>query len=119
MSKFTITNPCLPIGSYPAEFVGVEATDHPEYGSGMKFVFAVTEGTHKGRECCRVTKTEATPKNACGRLLAGLAGVKPSNGLDVDTDDYIGKAYNVLITESKGGDSTRIEAITPVEEPAL
>lgn len=119
MSKFTITNPCLPIGAYVAEFVGVEATDHPEYGGGMKFIFAVTEGSQKGRECYRTTKTEPTPRNSCGRLLAGLAGAKPSNGLDVDTDNYIGKVYNVLITESKGGDSTRIESLTPADGSAL
>ena len=116
--RFTVSKNCLPIGAYLAEFDGVEGTDHPEYGDGIKFTFTVTDGPQKGRECFRTTKREPTIKNSCGRILAALAGVKPSDGLDVDTDDYIGHVYNVIVTESQSGDSTRIESLTPADGSA-
>ncbi len=113
MSVLTITNNCLPVGAYRVQFVGMELTNHAEYGEGSRWTFIVTEGPFKGREVYRTTKCEPTPKNSCGRLLASLAGKKPSDGLEIDPEDFVGQTYNAIITESQGGDSTRVDAITP------
>lgn len=94
MPRLTITNNSLPIGAYKCEFVGVEVTTHEAYGDGLKWTFLVTEGQHQGRECYRTTKCEPTPKNSCGRFLAALAGTKPADGMDVDTDEFVGRIYN-------------------------
>ena len=113
MPAFKIVNNCLPIGAYLAEFVGVEVSNHPEYGDGLKWTFAVSEGPQQGREAYRTTKTQPTPKNSCGKFLAALKGERASIDLEVDPDDFAGQTYNILVTESQNGESTRIESFTP------
>ena len=113
MPPLKITNNCLAIGAYKAEFVGVEVSNHPEYGDGLKWAFAVTEGPHQGREAFRTTKCEPSPKNSCGRFLAALKGERPSVDLEVDPDDFGGRTFNILVAESPNGESTRVESFTP------
>ncbi len=45
-------------------------------------------------------------------------GMDCAGGLDIDTDDFIGHCYNVIVGASQGGDSTRIETFVPVESNA-
>ena len=56
---------------------------------------------------------EPTLRNSCGKFLAALAGQKPADGLDVDTDDYLGHQYKVMVTEAQSGDSTRVDSFMP------
>ena len=116
MPKFTIANNSLPVGAYRAEFVGIETTTHVEYGDGMQWKFVVADGPHKGRETYRTTKCEPTPKNSCGRFLAALAGVKPSDGMNFDTDEFTGKLYDIMVTESQSGESTRVDSFSPADD---
>ena len=37
-----------PPGFYKTKFVTIEPSEHEEYGSGLKFVFEVTDGEHAG-----------------------------------------------------------------------
>ncbi len=113
MTELTIENSCVPVGDYLAKFVGVKVTNHVEYCDGLRWTFSITEGEHKGRECYRTTKTQPTSKNSCGRFLASLSGAKPSDGLTLDPDDYVGQVYNVTVTEGQSGDSTRIDSFSP------
>ena len=116
MPKFTIANNSLPIGQYRAEFLGIEATAHVEFGDGLQWKFLVSEGPQKGRTAYRTTKNEPTPKNSCGRFLAALKGEKPADGSEVDPDEFVGKLFDVMVTESQSGESTRIDSFSPAND---
>ena len=113
MPRLVVKNSGVPIGSYVCEFVGTEPVEHDEYGDGLKWIFKIVEGTLAGKECFRTTKPEPTPKNSCGKFLAALDGKTPADGLDIDTDDFIGRRYAVMVGASQGGDSTRVETFVP------
>ena len=59
------------------------------------------------------TATTKRLKNSCGKFVAALAGQKPADGLNVDTDDYLTHQYKVMVTEAQSGDSTRVDSFTP------
>ena len=63
-----------PAGFYRGKFLTVDTTEHEEYGQGLKFVFEVIEGDHKGEQATRITSSTPTPKNAAGRMLSGITG---------------------------------------------
>ena len=99
MPTATITNAGLPIGEYVCSFEGVEQSTHPEFGDGWRWEFVVAEGPLTGKSTYRTTKTQPTLRNSCGRFLAALAGKKPSDGLNIDTDRFVGNLYKVVVTE--------------------
>jgi len=112
--KVSIRSNSLPIGAYTATFEGVEEVDHPEYGAGWKWTFEVALGKLKGQQAFRTTKNQPTPKNSCGRFLAALAGETPRDDLEIDTDEYVGRRYTVMVEGSPSGDSTRVGSFTPI-----
>jgi hypothetical protein len=114
--KAKIKNQSLPIGSYVCTFESVEETHHEKYGDGLKWTFTVCKGDQEGASCFRTTKPAPTPKNSCGQFLAALAGKPPAEDLEVDTDDFIGCTYSVIIEASPGGDSTRIATFVPIDD---
>ncbi len=113
MPRLTVTDPCLPIGNYLCDFVGAVPVTHEQWGDGLQWTFKVVKGALAGREAFRTTKPEPTIKNSCGKFLAALAGASPSDGLDVDTDDFVGCRYAVMVGASQDGKSTRIETFVP------
>jgi len=114
--KVTVKNNSLPVGAYSCTFEGIEEVNHHEYGPGWKWTFSVCKGEHDGAECYRTTKDSPTPKNSCGRFLAALSGTTPADGLCVDTDDFLGHFYTVMIEASPSGESTRIASFVPAED---
>ena len=115
MVKAVIKNNCLPPGSYECTFEGVEEVTHEKYGAGWKWVFEVIKGPHEGQQCVRTTKPEPTPKNSCGKFLAALAGKPPAADLEIDTDDFVGQTYSVMVSPSQDGDATRVETFVPMD----
>jgi hypothetical protein len=114
MPRVVVRSNSLPIGAYTCTFEGVEEVDHPEYGLGWKWTFEVVQGRLKGQQAFRTTKDSPTPKNSCGKFLAALAGETPRDELEVDTDEYIGHRYTVMVEASPSGDSTRIGSFAPI-----
>lgn len=109
MVAFTIRNAGVPVGEYLAEFVEAEERVHEKYGPGILFKFKVCDGGEfDGREVGRTTSTDPTPKNACGKVLGWLAGVKPADNMQVDPDDFVGDRYRIIVAETDSG-STRVE----------
>jgi hypothetical protein len=108
MPKVKISTSGLPVGAYTCTFEGIEETNHADYGFGWKWIFEVIDGPHAGERCYRTTKAAPTVKNSCGRFLAALVGKRPEDGLEVDTNDFIGEEYTVVIEDSPNSDSTRI-----------
>lgn len=117
MSVFKIQNSSVDPGIYNAKFLGVEQTDHPEYGPGLKWIFEIIDdGDCEGKLVYRTTKTTPTPKNSLGKFLASLANQRVTDGLEVDPDIYVGKPYQVVVQESQGGTS-RVESFTQSKIP--
>ena len=116
--RATIRRNVLPLGQYLCEFTGAEECENELYGPGWKWTFEVIAGEHEGRKALRVTGNEPSPRNVCGRFLAALAGKTPQDGLDLDTDNFIGRTYHVMIESCGNGDSTRIASFVPVAEAA-
>jgi hypothetical protein len=103
----------VPAGFYRAKFHDVEPTEHEEYGAGLKFVFEVVEGDHKGEQATRITGDAPTPKNAAGRMLSGITGVTLVPGAKIDLDPFVGKEYLLQVEETANKQGTRISTVMP------
>jgi hypothetical protein len=102
-----------PAGFYKATFKTVEATEHEEFGAGLKFVFEVADGDHKGEQATRITSAEPTPKNAGGRMISGITGETLTPGKNVDVAPFVGKEYLLQVEDTKNGNGTRISTVMP------
>lgn len=103
----------VPAGIYKASFLTVEETQHEEYGNGSKFVFEVVEGDHKGEQATRITNSEPTPKNAAGRMIAGITGEPLTPGSKIDLAPFVGRQYLLQVEDCKSGQGTRIATVMP------
>mgnify|MGYP001603931954 CR=1 FL=1 len=105
----------LPPGIYQAKLESITDTEepHPEYGMGLIWKFVVDSGSHLGEDVERLTGTEPTAGNICGRLYAGCMGIaKVSVGDDLDLDDAIGQRVNIVVKQYK--ERTRVEDVMPL-----
>lgn len=114
MPKLSARNNDVPAGTYKADFVDCEETDHEQWGPGLKWVFEIAEGPHAGQFAYRTTKDKATLKNSCGKFLSALTGKPAAQCIDIDTDDYIGRRYFITVGETDSG-STRVENFISTE----
>ena len=113
LSSFEVGSGGPPVGSYIATFLGIEASDHEQWGAGAKFSAEVIDGEHAGSVSKRTAKRIPTGKNLCGKLIAGLLGVqKLEAGALLDVSPYVGKRYQILVTSNQEGTSTRLESFT-------
>jgi hypothetical protein len=102
-----------PAGFYRAKFLTVETTEHEEYGTGLKFVFEVSDGDHKREQATRITSSTPTPKNAAGRMLSGITGETLAPGKNVDLAPFVGKEYMLQVEATSNGAGTRIGSCMP------
>jgi hypothetical protein len=98
-----------PAGTYTATFVGVEETNHEQWGAGLKWSWEITKGQHKGKKACRTTGTSPTPKNACGAMLKAIAGRPLAAGEEIDVEGFVGETFMVIVGETDSG-GTRVES---------
>jgi hypothetical protein len=109
--KLTVKPGAVPPGSYRAHLAAVESTQHDQYGPGLRFVFVVADGLFAGLEAGRTTGCVPTPRNALGRLLAGLLGRNLTIDEDVELEELIGRDYLIVVAETETGGS-RVEAVS-------
>jgi hypothetical protein len=115
---FTIKSNEVPVGVYDAKFVGIERKTHPEFGDGLRFEWCIVGGKCDGKSAYRTTGTTPTPRNACGKMLAALAGVeKPTDGLSVDADAAIGRLFTIVVEASESGATRVASAILKEGDP--
>jgi hypothetical protein len=100
-----------PAGLYTAKFLTVESTRHQEYGPGLKFFFEIIGGDHNGERTSRITNDSPTPKNAAGRMLAGIIGEALTPGSKIDLTQYVGRQFLIEVENMPNG--TRISSIMP------
>ncbi len=95
---------------YPCFFAGVEETNHPHYGPGLKWIFEVADGDFKGQKIYRGTAPRPTQGNSCGKFMGMLASESVlAEGVSRDTDSFLSKNYDVWVQNTPEGTSTRIE----------
>lgn len=113
MVRLSIKDPNVPPGTYIGKFTGTESTEHPEFNEGLRWAFQIVEGPFTGWDVFRTTKPTPKKRTNCGKFLASLAGTTPAMGLDVQTDDYIGHRYVLIVDFGQDGESTRVESFFP------
>src|SRR5215468_5262863 len=123
-----------PAGVYVARFAGVfpfTGDGKPRLGKdgkpmppAIEWRFEIQEdpdhgGEHVGKTVGRLTSEEATPRNACGVLLAGLIGRAIADEEEIDIDTYVGSLFRVTVGPSKDNpDRTQVQFVTPLKPPA-
>jgi hypothetical protein len=116
MSVLTVSSGGVPVGNYTGTFSGTEP--QPEnrakgYGPGLRWKFVIEGGPQAGQTASRVTGLAPSPKNACGKMLAGLIGRPLKEGETIDPDQYIGRRYMIIVAAGQDG-GTRVEVVTPI-----
>lgn len=104
-----------PPGIYRGVFKDCEPFEHVEFGEGLRWIFEIETGEHAGETATRVTGLRPTPRNAAGRVIAGITGRPVAAGQKLDLMPFVGRSYLVQVEETKTG-STRVATImTPAE----
>ena len=107
----------VPAGFYKGKFLDVEATEHEEFGAGLKFLFEVVDGEHKGEQATRITSASPTLKNAAGRMIGGITGETLTPGRNVDLAPFVGREYLLSVETVASGQGTRIATVMPNWKP--
>ncbi len=108
----------VPAGAYQGILKGIEpqpANEDQGWGEGVKFVFEVTAGDHKGKTPSRIVSgRRPSSNNNLGKMIVALMGRAPTPGDKIDPTAYIGKPYTVIVAATpKGG--TRVETVIPAQ----
>jgi hypothetical protein len=112
LMEFTVSEGAgPPAGLYKAEFLGVQKTEHEQYGAGARFDFKVVGGEHDGKIASRTCKPTPSPKNVTGKLMAGLLGGAMKPGEKVSLASCIGKVFTIVVGTAANGESTRVESV--------
>jgi hypothetical protein len=96
----------LGVGNHKASFVGIEATTTVK-GAAWRWKFRTDDGQDVGYFSGDVPSS----LNKAGRWLSALSG-KPV-GVPIQTDDYVGKRYLLIITNGENG-GTKLETFTAI-----
>src|SRR5262245_49131364 len=112
-SQMKVSSGGIPAGTYVVKFTGCE--DVPEnqqlgYGAGLRWTFEVITGEQRAQKTSRITSPVPSEKNACGKILAGLAGRALKSGESVDWATFLGKTYIAVVAMTQGG-GTRVETV--------
>jgi hypothetical protein len=91
-----------PEGTYRVKFVG---SRERRFGKPSKFggdgprlewEFEVVVGPCRGKTLSKTTGTDpSSPKSGCFKMLKGLLGRAPEPAEDVDTDQFVGREYEI------------------------
>jgi hypothetical protein len=118
MPVFTVSSGGVPAGSYTGTFAGIEVQPENKekgYGPGTRWKFTIDAGPHAGQTASRITGNTASPKNGCGKMLAGLLGRALREGESIDPDPFRGKRYMLVVAAGPGG-GTRVEAVVAMPD---
>lgn len=97
-----------PVGTHNAKFVGIEPIEN-KWGNGYRWVFETNEGKKISGFSDR--DKPPTPNNITGRWLSALSKQPATDGARINTDDFIGKPY-MLIVAPNGDNKTKLETFS-------
>jgi hypothetical protein len=103
----------VPAGFYKAVFENVEQTTHDEYGDGLKFVWKVIDGPQTGGLATRITSPKLSPKNAAGRMIAGISGKSLVPGEKIDLTPFVGRTCLLQVEAVANGNGSRVSSVIP------
>lgn len=106
----------VPAGTYPADFLGAEETQHAEYGEGFNWLFGITAGPWRGARVSRRTGSPATSKNATGKFLTAMTGQPVEKLDDAELEEYVGTRCLIVVTVNGDG-WPRVESFVTVQPP--
>jgi hypothetical protein len=115
MGLLTVSEGGVPPGTYAATFLGVEAQpENKERGfpPGLRWRFKIAGGSMTGQVASRVTGPAPSPKNSCGKILAGLLGRQLSPQEQIDPEKLVGQQFTIVVAAGQMGGS-RVEAVAP------
>lgn len=108
MTVFKVTSGGVAPGSYYAKFVGIEpAPPRPDMPDGIRWKWQL----QSGETASRITTSNPTMRNACGKVLSGIIGKPITDGEEHDITAFIGKTYLVIVVACEGG-GTRVETVS-------
>jgi hypothetical protein len=116
MPFLTVSAGGVPVGNYTGTFAGVEAQPENKekgYGAGLRWKWSIDGGPYTGQIVSRITGPTPSPKNGCGKVVAGLFGRALREGEQIDPDQCVGKRYMLVVGPGQGG-GARVEAIVPI-----
>jgi hypothetical protein len=116
MNLMTVSSGGVPAGSYTGSFAGIETQPEDKergYAAGVRWKFTVNTGPYAGQSVSRITGATPSPKNSCGKILAGLVGRPLKEGEQIDVNTFVGKPYMLVVAAGQGG-GTRVEAVVPM-----
>ena len=98
--KLTVQAGSVPPGSYLARLLNCTLVTN-KYGEGLQWNSQVVGASHDSAKVGRFTTAAPTPKNACGRLFAGLIGKPLTIAEAIDPQTYIGKVYAIVVVATR------------------
>jgi hypothetical protein len=115
MAILTVIEGGVPPGTYASTFLGVEPQpENKERGfpPGLRWRFKVSAGSLAGQIASRVTGPSPSPKNGCGKMLAGLLGRPLTPMEQIDLQKLVGQSFTIVVATGQMGGS-RVEAVVP------
>ncbi|MEQ8847239.1 hypothetical protein [Botrimarina sp.] len=99
----------VPVGSYDAEFVGVEPFEehNEQYGPAVMLKWRITAGEHEGAEASRICSKKFSPKSTLAKLAVALKGGAIAPGESFSFDAVVGTRGSLLVEQTDSG-STRV-----------
>jgi hypothetical protein len=116
MALLIVASGGVPVGNYTGSFAGVEPQPENKdkgYGAGLRWKWTIDAGPQAGQTVSRVTGPTPSPKNGCGKVLAGLLGRALKEGEQLDPTQCVGKRYMIVVAAGPQG-GTRVEAVIPM-----
>jgi hypothetical protein len=103
----------VPDGRYLATFTKVEPFSSPTAKDkdgnaippGLKWVWTIAEGEHKGCLTNKITAATPTKKNSCGRIIQAIFDGMVDDGTDIDTAQMVGAFYRISVVEGNVSDN--------------
>ena len=96
----------VPVGSYSAEFAGVEAVALQDGAAKWRFAWTVKTGPEQGKTASALCDCKISPTALPGQLIAGLLGraLQPGENVQAAVEACRGKTYMVSVMPGpKGG----------------
>jgi hypothetical protein len=118
MALLTVSSGGVPAGNYTGVFAGLEdVPPNPDrkFDAGIRWRFTIDDGPCKGEIASRITGLRPTIKTNCGKMLSGLIGRPLRENEEIDTDNYLGRRFLLVVAAGAEGGS-RVEAVFAAPE---
>ena len=118
MALLTVSRGGVPAGNYTGVFAGLEdvpPNTERKLDAGIRWKFTIDDGPYKGEIASRITGSRPSIKTNCGKMLSGLIGRPLRENEQIDTDNYLGKRYVIVVERGQEG-ATRVEVVILMPE---